>query len=151
MPVQVRPAVPEAASGDNRPFWAIFLCKENSPQKGASRGFIAFQASCFLRAYHSPFFPFSPAFSRNARLAQNPPSAPMSAVGVTSMANMNEISIPTTAPARVGMAMIIAIATTTMTRGPIFFMTLPFEKCSCTHDQGLLSPFDKSRKLVSII
>ena len=35
MPVQVRPAVPEAASGDNRPFWAIFLCKENSPQKGA--------------------------------------------------------------------------------------------------------------------
>ena len=99
----------------------------------------------------SPFFPFSPAFSRNARLAQNPPSAPMSAVGVMSMANMNEISIPTTAPARVGMAMIIAIATTTMTRGPIFFMTLPFEKCSCTHDQGPLSPFDKSRKLVSII
>ena len=68
------------------------------------------------------------------------------------MANMNEISIPTTAPARVGMAMIIAIATTTMTRGPIFFMTLPFEKCSCTHDQGPLSPFDKSRrKLGSII
>lgn len=33
MPVQVRPAVPEAASGDNRPFWAIFLCKENSPQR----------------------------------------------------------------------------------------------------------------------
>ena len=75
----------------------------------------------------------------------------MSAVGVMSMANMNEISIPTTAPARVGMAMIIAIATTTMTRGPIFFMTLPFEKCSYTRDQGPLSPFDKSRKLVSII
>jgi len=36
VPVQVRPAVPEAASGDNRPFWAIFLCKENSPQKGAT-------------------------------------------------------------------------------------------------------------------
>ena len=33
MPVQVRPAVPEAASGDNRPFWAIFLCEENSPQR----------------------------------------------------------------------------------------------------------------------
>ena len=37
MPVQVRPAVPEAASGDNRPFWAIFLCKENSPQGATPR------------------------------------------------------------------------------------------------------------------
>ena len=35
MPVQVRPAVPEAVPGDNRPFWAIFLCKENSPQRKA--------------------------------------------------------------------------------------------------------------------
>ena len=30
MPVQVRPAVPEAASGDNRPFWAIFYTKKTA-------------------------------------------------------------------------------------------------------------------------
>ena len=142
MPVQVRPAVPEAASGDNRPFWAIFLCKENSPQKGASRGFIAFQASCSLRAY-SPFpSPFSPAFSKNASPEQNPPSAPMSAAGSVFVESANETRAPIAAPARVGMVMIVAIAIATMNTVPIF-MTLPFEKCF-THDQGLLSPFDKS-------
>ena len=52
MPVQVRPAVPEAASGDNRPFWAIFLCKENSPQKGAT------EALCLP----GELFPFSAGF-----------------------------------------------------------------------------------------
>jgi hypothetical protein len=36
VPVQVRPAVPEAASGDNRPFWAIFLCKEKKKQEEAA-------------------------------------------------------------------------------------------------------------------
>ena len=57
MPVQVRPAVPEAASGDNRPFWAIFLCKENSPQGATPRlyslpgelssaGFIRLPSNC---------------------------------------------------------------------------------------------------------
>lgn len=135
MPVQVRPAVPEAASGDNRPFWAIFLCKENSPQKGTSRGFIAFQASCFCGLYCSPcpFFPFSPAFSRNAELAQNPPSAPMSAAGVTSMESMGAISIPITAPARVGAMMITITVIIMMSTIQIFFMTLPFKKCF-THD-----------------
>ena len=141
MPVQVRPAVPEAASGDNRPFWAIFLCKENSPQKGTSRGFIAFQASCFLRAY-SPFPPFSFAFSKNTRIAKPPLSAPMSAAGDVSAASRNAISIPIAAPIVAETATTVANATT-MTNAVPIFMTLPFEKCF-THDQGLLSPFDKS-------
>lgn len=51
MPVQVRPAVPEAASGDNRPFWAIFLCKENSPRRKAlRRGFTPSRRAVFWRA-----------------------------------------------------------------------------------------------------
>ena len=49
MPVQVRPAVPEAASGDNRPFWAIFYAKKTA-RRALRRGFTAFQASCLLRA-----------------------------------------------------------------------------------------------------
>ena len=48
MPVQVRPAVPEAASGDNRPIRAIFYAKKTARRKALRRGFIAFQASCFL-------------------------------------------------------------------------------------------------------
>lgn len=50
MPVQVRPAVPEAASGDNRPFWAIFLCKENSPQKGIVPRLYSLPGELFLWA-----------------------------------------------------------------------------------------------------
>ena len=37
MPVQVRPAVPEAASGDNRPFWAIFYAKKTARRKALPR------------------------------------------------------------------------------------------------------------------
>ena len=129
MPVQVRPAVPEAASGDNRPFWAIFYAKKTSPQKGSSRGFIAFQASCFRGLYCSPcpLSPFSPAFSRNAELAQNPPSAPMNAAGVTSMESMGAISIPITAPATAGAMMITITVIIIMSAGPIFMM-LPFKR-----------------------
>ena len=141
MPVQVRPAVPEAASGDNRPFWAIFLCKENSPQKGIMpRLFIAFQASCLLCGLYSPrpFPPFRPAFSRNAEPMNDPPSAPVSAVGVTSMASMGAISAPTTAPTRakvmtIDVTAMIMTSTVTirMTSTVVAIrMTLPFNKCS---------------------
>ena len=154
MPVQVRPAVPEAASGDNRPFWAIFLCKENSPQKGIMpRLFIAFQASCFCGLYCSPcpFFPFSPAFSRSASPEQAPPSAPMSAAGVTSMASMGAISTPTTAPTRAGAMMTVAIAIATMNSGPIFMM-LPFKRSVSLATKGYFRPLTShERKLVSII
>ena len=110
MPVQVRPAVPEAASGDNRPFWAIFLCKENSPQKWRYRGFIAFQASCFLRALQPPLFSSSLAQKGNER----------DQYYAEEIHKTSEHKITS------------------------------LERCF-THDQGLLSPFDKSRKLSIII
>ena len=133
-------------------FGRFFYAKKTARRKALRRGFTPSRRAVFCGLYRSPFpfSPFSPAFSRNARLAQNPPSAPMSAVGVTSMENMNEISVPTTAPARVGMMMIIAIATIMMSRCPIRMIKSLLKKCF-TRDQGLLSPFDKSRKLGSII
>ena len=85
------------------------------------------------------------------RLAKPPVSAPMGAAEDMSAASRNAISIPAIAPIVAETATTVANTTTMMNAVPIFFMTLPFEKCSCTHDQGLLSPFDKSRKLVSII
>ena len=123
MPVQVRPAVPEAASGDNRPFWAIFLCKENSPQRRYAEALrLPGKLFPFCGLYHSPFFPFSPAFSRNAKLAQNPPSAPMSIAGVVSAASTSEAKAPTIAPIRAEAAKIDAIAITTMSAVQIFCM-----------------------------
>ena len=132
MPVQVRPAVPETASGDNRPIWAIFSCKENSPQKGIVPRLYAFQASCLLCGLYSPrpFPPFRPAFSRNAEPMNDPPSAPVSAVGVTSMASMGAISAPTTAPTR-AKVMTIDVTAMIMTSTVVAIrMTLPFNKCS---------------------
>ena len=144
MPVQVRPAVPEAASGDNRPFWAIFYAKKTARRKALPRLFIAFQASCFLRAfYDSPFPPLVFAFIRNMRLAKPPANAPMGAAEDMSAASRHAISIPAAAPIAAEAATTVANAIAMMKRGPIF-MTLPFEKYSYTHDQGLLSPFDKS-------
>ena len=129
MPVQVRPAVPEAASGDNRPFWAIFLCKENSPQR-RYRGFIAFQASCLLCGLYSPrpFPPFSFAFIKNASPEQAPPSAPISAVGSISAPSAKEVKAPTTAPTRAGAMMITITVIIMMSTIQIFFMTLPFKR-----------------------
>ena len=121
MPVQVRPAVPEAASSDNRPFWAIFLCKENSPQS-RYRGFIAFQASCLLCGLYipSPFPPLVFAFIRNMRLAKPPANAPMGAAEDMSAASRNAISIPAAAPIAAEAATTAANAVTMMIRGPIF-------------------------------
>ena len=133
MPVQVRPAVPEAASGDNRPFWAIFLCKENSPQKGATEALCLpgeLFPSCGL---YSPLFPFVFAFSKNASPEQAPPSAPISAVGSVGKASTSEAKAPTRAPARAGMMMITITVIIMMNTIQIFFMTLPFKKCF-THD-----------------
>ena len=123
MPVQVRPAVPEAASGDNRPFWAIFLCKENSPQR-RYRGFIAFQASCLLCGLYipSPFPPLVFAFIRNMRLAKPPANAPMGAAEDMSAASRNAISIPAAAPIAAERATTVANITTMMNAIPIFRM-----------------------------
>jgi hypothetical protein len=123
VPVQVRPAVPEAASGDNRPFWAIFLCKENSPQR-RYRGLIAFQASCLLCGLYipSPFPPLVFAFIRNMRLAKPPANAPMGAAEDMSAASRNAISIPSSAPIAAEAAMTVANITTMMNAIPIFRM-----------------------------
>ena len=123
MPVQVRPAVPETASGDNRPFWAIFLCKENSPQS-RYRGFIAFQASCLLCGLYipSPFPPLVFAFIRNMRLAKPPANAPMGAAEDMSAASRNAISIPAAAPIAAERATTVANITTMMNAIPIFRM-----------------------------
>ena len=121
MPVQVRPAVPEAASGDNRPFWAIFLCKENSPQKGATEALCLPGELSSLRAfYDSPFPPFSLALSRNIRLAKPPANAPMGAAEDMSAASRNAISIPAAAPIAAERATTATNAVTMMIRGPIF-------------------------------
>ena len=77
------------------------------------------------------------------KLVKPPPSAPMGAAEDMSAASRNAISIPSSAPIAAEAATTAANAVIMMKRGPIF-MTLPFEKCF-THDQGLLSPFDKSR------
>lgn len=68
----------------------------------------------------------------------DPPSAPMSAVGVTFMANRNAISIPNTAPIRakvmtIDVTAMIMTSTVTirMTSTVVAIrMTLPFNKCS---------------------
>ena len=121
MPVQVRPAVPEAASGDNRPFWAIFLCKENSPQRRYAEALRLPGKLSSLRAfYDSPFPPFSLALSRNIRLAKPPANAPMGAAEDMSAASRNAISIPAAAPIAAERATTATNAVTMMIRGPIF-------------------------------
>ena len=105
MPVQVRPAVPEAASGDNRPFWAIFLCKENSP-----------------------FPPFSFAFNKNTKIAKPPLSAPTGAAEDMFASSRNAISIPAVAPIVAEAATTAANAVTMMSRGPIFMTLTSFRE-----------------------
>ena len=141
MPVQVRPAVPETASGDNRPFWAIFLCKEDSPQKGASRGFIAFQASCLLCGLYSPR-PFPPlvfAFRRNMRLAKPPAIAPMGAAEDMSAASRNAISIPIIDPIAAEMATTVT-SVTIMISAVQIFMALPFKRSVSLVTKGYFRP-----------
>ena len=144
MPVQVRPAVPEAASGDNRPFWAIFLCKENSPQR-RYRGFIAFQASCLLCGLYipSPFPPLVFAFIRNMRLAKPPANAPMGAAEDMSAASRNAISIPAAAPIAAETATTAANAATMMIRGPIFTTLTSFREVLYSRPRATLA-LDKS-------
>lgn len=131
MPVQVRPAVPEAASGDNRPFFGrFFYAKKTARRKALCRGFIAFQASCLLCGLYSPrpFPPFSFAFIKNASPEQAPPSAPISAVGSISAPSAKEVKAPTTAPTRAGAMMITITVIIMMSTIQIFFMTLPFKR-----------------------
>ena len=150
MPVQVRPAVPETASGDNRPFWAIFYAKKTA-RRGATPRLYSLpdelSSSCGL---YCPPLCIPTLNNKNAYPVNPPPSAPMSAAGMRSVCSRSATIAPTRAPARAGMMMIVAIATIMMSRCPIRMIKSLLKKCF-TRDQGLLSPFDKSRKLNSII
>lgn len=136
MPVQVRPAVPETASGDNRPFWAIFLCKENSPQR-RYRGFIAFQASCLLCGLYipSPFPPLVFAFIRNMRLAKPPANAPMGAAEDMSEPSRHAISIAAAAPIAAEAATTVAKNTTMINAIPILRMIKSLPKRDALHSR----------------
>ena len=121
MPVQVRPAVPEAASGDNRPFWAIFLCKENSPQKGTMPRLYSLPGELSSAGFYcSPFPPFSFAFIKNTKAAKPPLSAPTGAADDTDVPSRNAIIIANIAPIAAEAATTTANAVTMMIRGPIF-------------------------------
>ena len=140
MPVQVRPAVPEAASGDNRPFWAIFLCKENSPQKGAMPRLYSLPGELSSAGFYcSPFPPFSLALSRNIRLAKPPANAPMGAAEDMSAASRNAISIPAIAPIAAKTTTTIATATIIISAVQIF-MALPFKRSVSLTTKGYSRP-----------
>ena len=117
-------------SSDNRPFWAIFLCKENSPQKGIVPRLYSLPGELFpFCGLYSPFPPpFIPAFSRNMKLVKPPPSAPMGAAEDMSAASRNAISIPSSAPIAAEAATTAANAVTMMKRGPIFMTLTSFRE-----------------------
>ena len=117
-------------SGDNRPIWAIFLCKENSPQKGIVPRLYSLPDKLFpFCGLYSPFPPpFIPAFSRNMKLVKPPPSAPMGAAEDMSAASRNAISIPSSAPIAAEAATTAANAVTMMKRGPIFMTLTSFRE-----------------------
>ena len=134
MPVQVRPAVPEAASGDNRPFWAIFLCKENSPQKGIVPRLYSLPGELFPSCgLYCPPLCIPTLNNKNAYPVNPPPSDPMRIAGMRSVCSRSAIIAPTRTPARAGMMMITITVIIMMNTTQIFFMTLPFKKCF-THD-----------------
>ena len=129
MPVQVRPAVPEAASGDNRPFWAIFYAKKTARRKALPRLYSLPGELFPFCGLYSPFPPpFIPAFSRNMKLVKPPPSAPMGAAEDMSAASRNAISIPSSAPIAAEAATTAANAVTMMKRGPIFMTLTSFRE-----------------------
>ena len=96
--------------------------RKQPAEKGASRGFTAFQASCLLCGLYipSPFPPLVFAFIRNMRLAKPPANAPMGAAEDMSAASRNAISIPAAAPIAAERATTATNAVTMMIRGPIF-------------------------------
>ena len=128
MPVQVRPAVPEAASGDNRPFWAIFLCKENSPQRRYAEALRLPGELSSAGFYCSPSPPFSFAFIKNTKAAKPPLSAPTGAADDTDVPSRNAIIIANTAPIVAEAATTAANAVTMMIRGPIFTTLTSFRE-----------------------
>jgi len=125
--------------------------QRKQPAEALRRGFIAFQASCFRGLYCSPFFPFSPAFSRNAELASPPPSTPMRITGMRSVCSRSATIAPTTAPIR-AKVMTIDVTAMIMTSTVVAIrMTLPFNKCSLV-TKGYFRPLTShKRKLGSII
>lgn len=135
-------------------FGRFFYAKKTARRERRYRGFIAFQASCFLFSagfYCSPFPPFSFASIKNTKIVKPPLSAPTGAADDMLVPSRNAISIPSSAPIVAEAATTAANAATMMIRGPIFTTFTSFQKKYFTRDQGLLSPFDKSRKLGSII
>ena len=66
MPVQVRPEVPEAASGDNRPFWAIFYAKKTARRKALPR-LSSLPGELFSAGFTAPLFSSSLAQKGTAR------------------------------------------------------------------------------------
>ena len=128
--------------------------RKQPAEKGASRGFTAFQASCLLCGLYipSPFPPLVFAFIRNMRLAKPPANAPMGAAEDMSAASRHAISIPAAAPIAAEAATTVAKNTTMINAIPILRMIHSLKEMLFTRDQGLPSPSDKSRrKLVSII
>ena len=111
-------------------FWAIFSCKENSPQRKALPRLYSLPGELFpfFCGLYSPLFPFVFAFSKNASPEQAPPSAPISAVGSISAPSAKEVKAPTTAPTRAGAMMITITVIIMMSTIQIFFMTLPFKR-----------------------
>ena len=143
MPVQVRPAVPEAASGDNRPFWAIFLCKENSPQRHYAEALRLpgeLFSSCGL---YCPPLCIPTLNNKNAYPVNPPPSDPMNIAVMRSVCSKSATIAPTRAPARAGMMMIVAIATI-ITSIVQIFMALPFKRSISLATKGYFRPL-KSR------
>ena len=120
MPVQVRPAVPEAASGDNRPFWAIFYAKKTARRKALPRLYSLPGELSSAGFYCSPFPPFSFAFIKNTKIAKPPLSAPTGAAEDVFAPSKNAIIIANIAPIAAEAATTAANAVTMMIRGPIF-------------------------------
>lgn len=96
--------------------------RKQPAEKGASRGFTAFQASCLLCGLYipSPFPPLVFAFIRNMRLAKPPLSAPTGAAEDMFESSRNAIIIANTAPIVAEAATTATNAVTMMIRGPIF-------------------------------
>ena len=116
-------------SSDNRPFWAIFLCKENSPQKGAMSRLYSLPGELFSAGFYcSPFPPFSFAFIKNTKIAKPPLSAPTGAAEDMFPPSRNAIIIANTAPIVAEAATTAANAVTMMIRGPIFTTLTSFRE-----------------------
>ena len=111
--------------------------RKQPAEKGASRGFTAFQASCLLCGLYipSPFPPLVFAFIRNMRLAKPPANAPMGAAEDMSAASRHAISIPAAAPIAAEAATTVAKNTTMINAIPILRMIKSLPKRDALHSR----------------